>query len=148
MLWNARCQALQLPLVGPWKHGGWSQDPANARADSIRQFILKYFRERSGPWFAYFSDKGRPNLPSAQFETERTVGGVGMRGRHYQHTRASLTLDRTKHSHSKISRSWRSEFRCLRLTRPTRPYRHRPIQPHISPAGRWSTWLRRSALRG
>jgi len=136
-------------VVGPWKHGGWSQNSGESlgpiRFDSASS---KYFREEiQAPWFAYFlKDKGRLDLPEAlTFETGAN------RWRRWEAWPPTMnTQERPLYfgpneslSFEKVAVAGDAAFDAF-VSDPAHPvpYRHRPIQPTYFPGGsRWSEWL-------
>jgi hypothetical protein len=140
-------QDINVLVVGPWNHGGWSRGPGDRLgAIEFGSPTGAYFREQvQAPWFAHWlKDKGRLELPEAlTFETGAN---------------AWRRWDTWPPRQAAVQKLYLREGGALSFAPPPAepafahdafvsdpahpvPYRHRPIQATYSPGSKWRDWL-------
>jgi len=132
-------------VLGPWRHGGWSQTTRHLGDVNFGESVGDEFRRQiEAPFFAYYL-KDQPGFDLANTATYQTGSERWM---HYNQwppknvTTRALYLDAdgaltfTKPADPNTFRGWTSD-----PADPV-PYRRRPIEATYAPGGSgWYTWL-------
>ena len=147
-------QGLNYLVVGPWRHGGWS----NGKGDSLGAIpfgsnTAEYFRDKvQAPFFAHFlKDKGPRDFPQAltfeaganewrKWDEWPPKSRTEVRSLAFGANESLAIMPGGRPLSGGGSLPGFDEF----ISDPAHPvpYRHRPIQPTYFPGGsKWGTWL-------
>lgn len=135
-------------VVGPWRHGGWSNGPGRKLGNiDFGSATGEYYRQKiQAPFFAYYlKDKGALAQPEATvFEGGSNTWRMfdswppkrAVSKSLYFHAGGKLSFDPPSTREGSSNDSYVSD-----PAHPV-PYRHRPIEPTYYPKGSgWYTWL-------
>ena len=130
-------------VLGPWRHGSWSQSLRYLGNLQYGQPIGKQFRERiEAPFFAHYL-KGQPGFTledTASFQTGSNTW------KYYSHFPPPQSRPTSLYLEGGGLLGWSAsttDAQTSYVSDPANPvpYRHRPIQPTYSPGSQWYNWL-------
>jgi uncharacterized protein len=131
-------------VLGPWRHGSWSQTTRDLGAIQYGEPIGREFRARiEAPFFAWYL-KGEPGFnlqDTASFETGSNTW------KYYAHFPPASAHTTRLHllggSALSLGGSDPASATASYVSDPANPvpYRHRPIQPTYSVGSQWYNWL-------
>ena len=135
-------------VLGPWRHGSWSQSARRLGNLDYTEPIGKEFRAQiEARFFAHYL-KDEPGENRAGFDLEDTASfQTGSNTwKRYSHFPPPESRPARLHLAGSGLLSWSSataEAQTSYLSDPSNPvpYRHRPIQPTYSEGSQWYNWL-------
>ena len=135
-------------VLGPWRHGSWSQSSRRLGNLDYTEPIGKEFRSQiEARFFAHYL-KDEPGENRAGFDLEDTASfQTGSNTwKRYTHFPPPESRPTSLHLAGSGLLSWSSstaEAQTSYLSDPANPvpYRHRPIQPTYSDGSQWYNWL-------
>ncbi len=135
-------------VLGPWRHGSWSQSTRHLGNLDYTEPIGKEFRARiEAKFFAHYL-KDAPGTNPSGFDLQDTASfqtGSNIWKR-YAHFPPAQSRPTSLHLAGSGLLSWSSstaQAQTSYVSDPANPipYRHRPIQPTYSDGSQWYTWL-------
>ena len=131
-------------VLGPWRHGGWSQTTRHLGAVDFGEPVSDEFRERiEAPFFAYYL-KDQPGFDLVNTATYQTGSERWM---HYSQWPPRNATDHDLYLDAdgalRFSRPADPDAYKAYVSNPADPvpYRHRPIEATYAPGSHWYTWL-------
>ena len=135
-------------VLGPWRHGSWSQSSRHLGAIQYGEPIGREFRAQiEAPFFAhYLKDDPAGNSVGFDLKNSASFQTGSNTWKRYSEFPPLESQTTALHLSGNGMLSWaatRSPARASYVSDPANPvpYRHRPIQPTYSDGSKWSTWL-------
>jgi hypothetical protein len=135
-------------VLGPWRHGSWSQSARHLGNIDYSEPIGKEYRAQiEAKFFAHYL-KDEPNSNNSGFDLEDTASfqtgsNTWQRYRHFPPAESRPTSLHLGGSGLLSFGDSTTSAQTSYLSDPANPipYRHRPIQPTYSEGSQWYTWL-------
>jgi putative CocE/NonD family hydrolase len=130
-------------VLGPWRHGSWSQTTRHLGAIQYGEPIGKEYRTQiEAKFFAKYL-KNEPGFDLEDTASFQTGSNLWKRYSHFppaEFQQTKLYLDAGK------KLSWQANTKIAKVTyvsdpKNPVPYRHRPIQPTYGPGSKWGLWM-------
>ncbi len=130
-------------VLGPWRHGSWSQTTRHLGAIKYGEPIGREFRAQiEAPFFAYYlkDEPGFDLKDTASFQTGSNVW------KRYPHFPPAETKPTKLYLAAGKKLSWQAAATPANVSYVSDPsdpvpYRHRPIQPTYGPGSHWYLWM-------
>jgi len=130
-------------VLGPWRHGSWSQSARSLGSLKYGEPIgTEYRKQIEAPFFAKYL-KDEPGFDLADTASFQTGSNVWKRYPHFppaQAAPAKLYLAAGKQLSWQIQKQ-KVKVRYLSDPSDPVPYRHRPIQPTYGAGSQWYNWM-------
>jgi uncharacterized protein len=130
-------------VLGPWRHGSWSQTTRHLGAIQYGEAIGREFRAQiEAPFFAHYL-KDEPGFDLEDTASFQTGSNTWKRYAHFPPGEAKPT---TLYLADDKQLSWQPAAKAANVSYmadPSNPvpYRHRPIQPTYGPGSQWYLWM-------
>jgi putative CocE/NonD family hydrolase len=130
-------------VLGPWRHGSWSQTTRHLGAIQYGEPIGAEYRKRiEAPFFAHYlkDDSGFDLEDTASFQTGSNVW------KRYPHFPPPEAVSTKLYLAAGKKLSWDQPVKVVKVRYISDPgdpvpYRRRPIQPTYAPGSKWGLWM-------
>jgi putative CocE/NonD family hydrolase len=130
-------------VLGPWRHGSWSQTTRHLGAIQYGEPIGREYRTQIEAKFFTKYLKDEPGFDLEDTASFQTGSNVWKRYSHFPPPEAvptKLYFDAGK------KLSWQADAKAAKVSyvsdpKNPVPYRHRPIQPTYGPGSKWGLWM-------
>lgn len=130
-------------VLGPWRHGSWSQTARHLGTLQYGEPIGREYRAQiEAKFFAKYL-KDEPGFDLEDTASFQTGSNVWKRYPHFPPAEAKLTAYSLCANAAIAAGSTCAEGKTIYVSDPANPvpYRHRPIQPTYGEGSKWGPWL-------